>query len=156
MKKMMMFLMVSAFFLMGGMTDGMAQKEGKNSVTDVIVAPKSVSGYLGGIINISFTMNGATSNWGTVVLVFQRPGDLTKNLVVLYRNGDVVYSSNVSSYRFYISADYSKNVIHVTIYSIRPEDEGIYYLAAQIGDQIYYSAGTMLTVLNGKLVCIKN
>ena len=156
MKKMMMFLMVSVFFLMGGMTESMAQKEGKNSVEDVIVAPKSVNGYLGQTITISFIMKGVTSNWGAVVLVFQRPGDLTKNLVVLYRNGDVVYSSNVSNYRLSISADYGKNVITVTIYSIRPEDEGIYYLAAQIGDQIYYSAGTMLTVLNGRLVCIKN
>lgn len=42
MKKMMMFLMVSVFFLMGGMTESMAQKAESKSEPRIVQTPSSI------------------------------------------------------------------------------------------------------------------
>lgn len=58
MKKMMMFLMVSVFFLMGGMTDGMAQKAENKAEVQVVLTPSFISERPGGTVKMTFLLVG--------------------------------------------------------------------------------------------------
>ena len=144
MKKMMMFLMVSVFFLFGGMTDGKAQKA--ESVK--IQTPVSISGKLGGAVQLIFTVNGIVSNNDYLIYIFvQKPGKSPELLLTFLMSGLICYRNPAMDSR--ITASYDRFGIRgvVTIHNLRFEDEGIYYVA--IGDAyypIYFSNGTELTV----------
>lgn len=146
MKKMMMFLIVSVFFLMGGMTDGMAQKSESKGAEKLSNSTGYVHVTPGATAWLSFQLSPEHSNWQVIGLVLQRPGSALRCIVVLYRSGNVLYVAPVDS-RFSISFDASNNKVTVRLDGVKPSDEGIYYFVVQDGNGTYYwSEGELLTV----------
>ncbi|WP_455508813.1 hypothetical protein [Butyricimonas paravirosa] len=131
MKKMMMFLMVSVFFLMGGMTEGVAQKEGKKSVEDARNSFGTVR--QGETVKMVFRFTSEVfSKSSYFALVHQRPGEAPQFILVLYKSGEIIYSYSSSSgpHRISMRIDFSSSAVVVTISSVVLMDEGTYYVYA--------------------------
>ncbi len=151
MKKMMMFLMVSMFFFVGGMTEGIAKEKVKNvkreSKKYVITTPTSILVSPGVIVNISFYIYGLTekNNYSIGVYYKTQEGNM-KLLLTIDSQGNWVRVPNVSDR---IAASYYAvgycGVI--TIYNTCSEDSGEYYVMVRGKDFVaFVSGGTLLTV----------
>ena len=148
MKKIMMLFMVSVFFLMGGMSDGTAQKRENGIAGKSINFPEYIHARPGETVRMYFQLSSEHSNWNAIGLCFQRLGNGLKPLVVLFRNGNVLYPPDMD-HRLSISFDSSRSLVTVTLSNVKAEDEGIYYFAVRI-DSVwsFWSGGIYLTIIN--------
>ena len=142
-----MLFMVSVFFLMGGMSDGVAQKRENGVASKSINFPEYIYARPGETVRMYFQLSSEHSNWNAIGLCFQRLGNGLKPLVVLFRNGNVLYPPDMD-HRLSISFDSSRNLVTVTLSSVKAEDEGIYYFVVRIGSMwSFWSSGIYLTII---------
>ncbi|WP_294143070.1 immunoglobulin domain-containing protein [uncultured Sanguibacteroides sp.] len=145
MKKIVMLLMVSVFFLMGGEFDGVAQSNENGTPQIISDARGEIVVRAGNTAQWSYELLNL-ENWSYAALFVQRPGEQPKFIIYLDCNGNI-HRANPSDYRFDISYNYYKNIIYVTLSNAQASDEGVYYLMVRKGTTDYFSAGDQLTVL---------
>ncbi|MCR9011014.1 immunoglobulin domain-containing protein [Gabonibacter chumensis] len=155
MKKIMMLLMVSVFFLMGGMSDGIAENAKNVSNIQVVSSPPYMVAYPGQTVNIEYTISGLNSDSFWIYIYVQKPGKTPELLFILSSNGRIHFRNPAMSNRITVSYDSSRRRGVIRINWAQPEDTGVYYVAVGTGNQFYWSAGTMLIVDHGPFFKIK-
>lgn len=152
MKRMIMFLMASVFFFVGGMTEGMAKEKMKKatqtSVKYVITTPTSILACPEATINITFYIYGLSENDNYSIGIFYRSSAdrKMKLLLTLDKQGKLDRAPDVSKriMASYYAGSYSGVL---TIYNTCTEDTGEYYVMVKgEGLVAFFSDGTMLTV----------
>ena len=145
MKKMMMFWLVSVFFLVGGITGSTAQKKGSKASVGVVTTPKSILAEPGTTVNITFYVQGLGTDYSLYVIHATPEGKL-EILAVLKPNGSVEYRDTPFKYRLSVVYRHNFESGVITIFSTRKEDSGTFYVGIQKDNMFYYSEGTQLTV----------
>lgn len=151
MKKMMMFLMVSVFFLMGGMTDGVAQKSVVKAEPEpeprVFQTPTSMLKRPGETAVMEYVINGIKKEVLYFIYVYvQEPEKAPELLYILGTDGVTRYPNPKMQGRMTVSYSSSKQGGFITINNLKAEDTGIYYVAIEVNGTKYFGRGTMLTV----------
>ena len=148
MKKMMMFLMVSVFFLMGGMTDGMAQKTESRTGGQVILTPLATVKQIGETALMQYFINGISQRDFYSIYVFvQKPGKSPELLAALDTDGTVRYLNPVMRGRMTVTYYSSSMSGSIRIANLRAEDSGDYYVAlVNSFGMMYFSNGANLFV----------
>lgn len=147
MKKIMMLLMVSVFFLMGG--ENMVQGSENSSVAEVITFPTFITAFPGQTVSITFNMIGDVFNERDYVisLWFQPSGRPPMELIRIVKEGTILFRHPMVIDRITISYDKFRKKGIVTISNVIFENEGIYYISVVDGTNMWYwSYGTLLTV----------
>ena len=146
MKKIIMLLMVSVFFLMGGEYESMAQRgeylqNVSNNQIGTVVRP-------GQTVLMNFYI-GQYTDWIEAYLYVQRPGSALKYIITLGRDGRTYNPNPEFGGRFSISFDASRNVIQVSISSAQVWDMGDYYIALRRSfGEIVFLLGQSIVVTN--------
>lgn len=147
MKKMMMFLMVSVFFLMGGMTEGVAQNAKNETEPQVFQTPPSMVKRPGETAVMEYVINGIKKEAFYYIYVYvQKPGMAPELLYILGTDGVTRHPNPKMKGRMTVSYSSSKQGGFITINSLNAEDTGIYYVAIEVNGVVYFGQGTMLTV----------
>ena len=144
MKKIMMLLMVSVFFFVGDVCDGVAQSN-KNGIPQILSsASGEINARLGSTAQWSYFLFNL-ENWDTATLFFQRTGQAPKFIIALGHNG-FIYRPTPSDNRFNIFFNSYRSQICVTLSGVQLSDEGIFYLMVRKGTTEYFSYGDRLIV----------
>ena len=147
MKKIMMLLMVSVFFLMGGMSMGFAQKTENESEIQVISSPTFIQVYLGQTARITFSLRGNDLDRRSYVISFwiRRPGQRPIELVRINKEGEILFRHSSAS-RITVSYNKYSKTGTVTISNVISEDEADYFVGVtESMGRWYWSYGTQLT-----------
>ncbi|KIO42762.1 MULTISPECIES: hypothetical protein [Sanguibacteroides] len=148
MKKIMMLLMVSVFFLMGGMSMGLAQKIGSESEIQVITSPTFIQVEPGQTVRITFSLRGNDLDSKSYVISFwiRRPGQRPIELVCISKEGGILFR-HFSAGRITVSYNKYSKTGTVTIRNVISEDEADYFIGVtESAGRWYWSYGTQLTV----------
>ena len=148
MKKIVMFLIVSVFFLIGGIAEGMAQKA-RNKTTlepEVVQTPSFVEVFPGERATFCFTIKNVALYDVDLILIFcQKPGQNPRLLLTIDKNGNVRREQGVSS-RISAFLDFSNNGGRLIIDSVQLDDVGDYYVAVVKNGMYYFSNGGRLEI----------
>ena len=148
MKKIMMLLMVSIFFLMGGMSEGMVQKNENQSGIQVFLFPTSILKHPGESVRMTFSINGiGLGDFYLIYVVVQKPGKGLDLLLTIGTDGVIRYRKDEIKDRITAFYSSSNNSGAISISNLLVEDTGDYYVA--IGDSntpLYWSNASRLTV----------
>lgn len=133
MKKIMMLFIVSVLFLMGGMSDGVAQKVANESQIQVTLSPSFILKRPGESVGMTFATSGiGLGDSYLIFIVVQKPGENPKLLLTIGTNGVIYYRNPEMNGRITASYSSSNNSGAISISNLQVEDTGDYYVA--IGD----------------------
>nr|8CML_A Chain A, Nanobody UNbC5-2 [Lama glama] len=103
----------------------------------------------GGSLRLSCAASGRTFSTNTMGWFRQAPGQEREFVALISGNGRILDYSDSAKGRFTISRDNAKNTVYLQMNSLKPEDTGVYFCAAEFRGRTlasYWGQGTQVTV----------